>query len=219
MKHSLALVLALSSGFALTSTAQTQAAPAGQAKIAVIAFQAAVSQTNEFQRNFADLGKKYDPKRQELKTLTDEIDTLQKQLQAQADKLSDPERASRAKTIDDKQKQAQRLAQDAQTDYQADMQEMFNGVATKVGDLMISYAQQQGYTLVLDAGQQQTPVVLYASDSTNITKAVIDAYNLKSGIPAPPAQPAGAAPRPGATAPKLPAKPVAKPAAKPAAAR
>ncbi len=32
--------------------------------------------------------------------------------------------------------------------------------------------------------------MLYASESTNITKQIIDAYNLKSGVPAPPAQPA-----------------------------
>jgi outer membrane protein len=38
--------------------------------------------------------------------------------------------------------------------------------------------------------------VLYANESTNITKQVIDAYNLKSGVPAPPAQPAAAAPAP-----------------------
>ena len=31
----------------------------GPSKVAVIAFQAAVSQTNEFQRDFADLQKKY----------------------------------------------------------------------------------------------------------------------------------------------------------------
>jgi outer membrane protein len=38
--------------------------------------------------------------------------------------------------------------------------------------------------------------VLFAADSTNITKEVIDAYNVKSGVPAPPAQPATAAPNP-----------------------
>ena len=56
---------------------------AGPAKVAVIAFQAAVMKTNEFQRNFADLQKKYDPKRQELKALANEIDTLTKQLDDQ----------------------------------------------------------------------------------------------------------------------------------------
>ena len=154
-----------------------------------------MAQTNEGQRNFADLQKKYEPKRAQLKSLADEIDSLEKQLQAQGDKLSDIERANRAKTIDDKKKQAQRLQEDATTDLQGEMQETYNGLASKVYDVLASYAQQHGYTLVLDVAQQQTPV-LYATESTNITKAVIDAYNVKSGVPAPPAPPAGAAPAP-----------------------
>jgi len=160
-----------------------------------------VAQTNEGQRNFADLQKKYAPREAQLKTLGEEIDTLTKQLQAQGDKLSDAERASRAKTIDDKNKQAKRMLEDAQNDMNSEMQEMYNGLASKVYDVLASYAQQQGFTLVLDVAQQQNPV-LYASDSTNITKAVIDAYNVKSGVPAPPAQPAAAA---APSTPKAPA--------------
>jgi outer membrane protein len=210
MKRSIALAFTLASGFALSAAAQTPAAPAaaptGPAKIAVIAFQAAVGQTNEFQRNFADLQKKYEPKRTQLKTLSDEVDNLTKQLQTQGDKLSDAERASRAKTIDDKKKQLQRQGEDAQNDFQGEMQEMYNGVASKVYDVLSTYAQQQGFTLVLDVSQQQNPV-LYAHESTNITKPILDAYNVKSGVPAPPAQPAGSAPAPAAPrpAPKAPA--------------
>ena len=202
MKRSLALIVSLVSGIVLSAAAQTSpspAAPAGPAKVAVIAFQAAVGQTNEFQRNFADLQKKYEPKRAQLKTQADEIDGLEKQLQAQADKLSDAERANKAKVIDDKKKQAQRFAEDAQNDLQGEMQEIYNGVASKVYDVLATYAQQQGFTLVMDGStnQQQAPVVLYASPSTDITKAVIDAYNVKSGVPAPPAQPTAMAPKPG----------------------
>ena len=156
-------------------------------------------------RNFADLQKKYEPKRAQLKTMADEIDGLEKQLQAQGDKLSDAERASRAKTIDDKKKQAQRFAEDAQNDLTQEMQEVYNGVASKVYDVLATYAQQQGFTLVVDGStnQQQAPVVLYASPSTDITKAIIDAYNVKSGVPAPPPQPAATAPA--KVAPKVPA--------------
>ena len=190
MKRSLALIATLASGFVLSAAAQTStapaaAAPAGPAKIAVIAFQVAVAQTNEGQRNFADLQKKYDPKRQQLKVLSDEVDNLTKQLQAQGDKLSPAEQQSRAKAIDDKKKQLQREAEDAQNDFQSEMQELYNGLASKVYDVLASYSQQHGYTLVLDVAQQQNPV-LYASESTNITKQIIDAYNLKSGVPAPP---------------------------------
>ena len=199
MKRSLAILVTLASGLVLSAAAQTSpAASAGPAKVAVIAFQAAVGQTNEFQRDFADLQKKYEPKRNQLKSMADEIDTLEKQLQAQGDKLSDAERASKAKTIDDKKKQAQRFAEDAQNDLTQEMQEVYNGVASKVYDVLASYAQQQGFTLVVDgsSNQQQAPVVLYASPSTDITKAVIDAYNLKSGVPPPPPPPTAAAPKP-----------------------
>jgi outer membrane protein len=205
MKRSLALAVSLASGLALHAAAQapaaapaapsaaaaTPTAPAGPTKIAVVAFQVAVAQTNEGQRNFADLQKKYDPKRQQLKTLSDDIDNLTKQLQTQGTTLSEAERANRAKTIDDKKKQLQREAEDAQNDMQQEMQDLYNGLASKVYDVLAAYAQQHGYTLVLDVAQQQTPV-LYATESTNITKAVIDAYNAKSGVPAPPAGPPAA---------------------------
>jgi hypothetical protein len=42
------------------------------------------------------------------------------------------------------------------------MQETFNGVAQKVGEVLIAYSQQHGFTLVLDGGDQQTQMVLYA---------------------------------------------------------
>jgi outer membrane protein len=184
-------------------TAQPAAAtaPAGPAKIAVIAFQVAVAQTNEGQRNFADLEKKFDPKRQQLKGLSDEIDTLTKQLQTQGASLNEAERASRAKAIDDKKKQLDREASDLRDAGQQDMQDLYNSLASKVYDVMQSYAEQQGFTLVLDISQQQSPV-LYANDASNITKPVIEAYNVKSGVPA---QPAGEAPaRPTAPKPAAP---------------
>ncbi len=195
MKRSLATALVMASGLSLGAFAQSSSAPAAAAaqpsKVAVIAFQAVVAQTNEFQRNYADLEKKFDPRRQQLKTQSDQIDAMTKQLQSQAASLSDAERTSRAADIENKKKQLQRDLQDAQSDFQQEMQDMFNAVAQKVGQVMQSYASQQGYTLVLDASQQDSPI-LFATDATNITKPVLDAYNQKSGIPAPPV----AAPQP-----------------------
>ncbi len=215
MKHNLISIATLASCLVVNAAAQSPAvssatAPAGPPKIAVVAFQEAVAQTNDFQRKFADLQKKYDPKRQEIKTLNDEIASLQKELQAQATTLSDADRAKRAKTLDDKQKLLKRNAQDAQNDFQTDMQQTFADVAPKVAEVMNTYAQQHGFTVVLDGGNQQTPVVLYASPSSDITKAVVDAYNVKSGVPAPPAQPSAGASAPSSTpratvAPKKPA--------------
>jgi outer membrane protein len=218
MKRTIATVAALASCLALNAAAQTSAAteaapttsaPSGPAKIAIVVFQQAVAQTNDFQRRFADLQKKYDPKRQQIQTLNTEIASLQKELQAQSATLSDAQRATKAKQLDDKQKELKRTGEDAQGDFQQDMQQTFAAVAGKVSETLDAYAKEHGYTLVLDGGNQQVPVVLYANQSTDITKAVIDAYNTKSGIPAPehpaaasaPSAPAplGTTPRPAAT--------------------
>ena len=211
----------LASGLALSAAAQTPAAPhraataphtatapAGPAKIAVIAFQIAVAQTNEGQRDFADLQKKFDPKRQELKALSDQIDTMTKQLQADSAKLTDAQRQAQANAIDTKKKQLQRSSEDAQSDFSQQMQDLYNTLASKVYDVMENYAQQKGFTLVLDISSQQTPV-LYANAATNITKEVVDVYNAKSGVPAPPPQASQSGGLPSAPAPAPAASPAA----------
>jgi outer membrane protein len=169
----------------------TAAAPVPAAKVAVVAFQAAVTQTNEFQRDAADLAKKYDPRRVQIKAEGDELDNLTKQLQTPGAQLSDAERANRARIIDEKKKKLDRDTQDAQSDFQTDMQQIINDVAGKVGELMSDYAEKHGYTLVLDEGDQQTQTVLYALPAMEITREVIDAYNTRSGVPAPAPQAPG----------------------------
>lgn len=206
MKRTFALVLMLASGMFLSAVAHTQTAPAAAptaapARIAVVAFQLAVAQTNEGQRDFADLQKKYAPKEAALKTLSDEIDSLTKQLQTQGANMPQAEQVSKAKTLDEKKKQLDRDSEDARNDFQQDMQDMYQGLASKVYDVMQAYAEQQGFTLILDISQQQTPV-LFASQGTNITKQVIEAYNVKSGVPAPP--PSAEAPKPAAPRPAAP---------------
>jgi outer membrane protein len=220
MKRSHVFATLLASGFALSAAqlmpviAQTKpaaaaapAAPAGPSKIAVINFQAAVAQTNEGQRNFADLQKKYLPRENALKTRNDEIESLTKQLQSQGATLSEAARATQAKAIDEKKKRLDRDLEDLRNEGTQEIQQMYNGLASKVYDVLASYAQQQGYTLVLDASQQQNPI-LYAHESTNISKPVIEAYNVKSGVPAPPPQPASA-PAAKPAAPKAPSAPPA----------
>ena len=217
MLSSLPLVCLLASGIGASALAQgaaagasTAAATPGVTKIAVINFQAAVAQTNEGKRNFGELQKKFDPKRTQLKSLQDEIDNLKKQLQASGDKLSDAERQTRLKTIDEKEKEYQRTGEDASNDFQQEMQQTYQQLAEKVFNTVQSYAEQNGYSVVLDASaspQQGVPTVLWANKTTDITAAVIQAYNAKSGVPAPAAPasssvPSAPAPTHSATAPR-----------------
>jgi outer membrane protein len=224
MKRSLTFVCILASGIGATALAQASSAaipsapvPASAtapapvtAKIAIIQFQQAVAATNEGQRDFAELRKKFEPKQTQLKTLSDEIDGLKKQLQTQGATLSESARADLTRQIDDKTKSLQRSAEDAQNDFQTETGETYQKVAEKVYQVLQAYATQAGYTLVLDASAQQSPV-LWANQGTDISQAVVEAYNQKSGIPAPTnATAPSTAPR--STAPaRTPTKPATTP--------
>lgn len=216
MNRTLSLVCLLAAGLSTTAVAQanlpsapekasatTKAPVAMPAKVAVIAFQAAVARTNEGQRNIAQIQQKYEPQQTKLKNLSAEVDSLKKQLQASGSTLSDEERATRTKDIDTKEKELQRDAEDAQGNFQGDMNDMYQKLAAKVYEVVNAYAKENGYTLVVDISSQQSPV-LYVDPATDITGAIIQAYNAKSGVPAPAAAAAPAAThatRP-ATAPK-----------------
>ena len=192
MKRSFSLVCVMIASFGLTAMAQTSHsvpnAPGmggSHQKIAVIMFQAAVARTNEGERDFQNLEKKFAPKNNQLKEQNDEITALKKQLQTQAKTLSAAQRQEKVNQINEKEKALQQQVQDARSEFQNEMGTTFNTLAKKVGAVMTSYAQAHGYSVVLDASGQGSPV-LWASPTTDITKAVIAAYNKKSGVPAPP---------------------------------
>jgi Skp family chaperone for outer membrane proteins len=217
MNRPLVLVSALGVGI-MTAAGQTPAstAPAPQpaaaetavapqaipAKIALIAFEQAVFATNEGQRTVQDVQDKYKPKKTQIDTLAQEVDSLKKQLQSAPATLSDEERATRLKNIDTKEKQLNRDAEDAQTAYNADLQEAYGKVAAKVSVTLKDYVAKNGYTLLLDVSNQQSNV-MWAVPSTDVTQAVVTAYNTSSGVAAPvpsgPSAPSAARPRPTTT--------------------
>lgn len=211
----LAAALTTASGLAQTTAAPAPAAPttapaavapqAIPAKIAIIEYEQAAAATNEGQRSLQELQKKYEPQKTKLDALATEIDSLQKQLQASGSTLSEEERASRARAIDTKQKQYQRDGEDASNAYNADVQDAIGKIAQKLGPVVLKYVQQNGYTMLIDNnGQQQGGMTLmWAVPGTDISQAIVDAYNTSSGVAAPTPQ-APSATRPRSTTPSAP---------------
>jgi outer membrane protein len=181
------------------------------AKIAVIEYEQATAATNEGQRALQALQKKYEPQKNQLQALQTEIESLTKQLQNAPATMTDEEKASRARTIDTKQKQLQRDGDDATAAFNAEMQETLGAVAKKLGPIVIKYVQDNGYTMLLDnTGQQGGLSVLWTQPgTTDISQAVVDAYNASSGVAAPavPSAPSATRPRPSTTTPAKPAAP------------
>jgi Skp family chaperone for outer membrane proteins len=202
---------------AAPATPAAPAAPAGPVptKIGVVNIQQAIGECAEGKKEIDALQQKFTPKQAELKTQSDEVESLKKQYQAQADKLSDDEKNSRAKAIDTKQKSLQRNYEDAQAEFQQAEQDVINRIGAKMITVLEKYASANGYAVVLDVSNPQTSPVLWATQGTVITKDLVDAYDKENpagaSAPAPkPAGSAGTATRP-ATAPARPAPTPKKP--------
>lgn len=198
MNRTLALVAALAAGItpaagvAQTAAPQKAATPAAvapqaiPAKIALIEYEQAAAATNEGERSLQELQKKYEPKKTQLQALAQEIDAMKKQAQSAPATQSEAERAARLRAIDTKEKQLQRDGEDASNAYNADVQEALGKVAKKLGPIVIKYVQQNGYTMLLNnTGQQGGIGVLWTLPGTDISQAVVDAYNASSGVAAP----------------------------------
>jgi outer membrane protein len=231
MNRTVALVTALAAGMTsaagVTQTAGSQApattpstapttAPAAvrapvalqvvPAKIAVIEFAQVTAATNEGQRALQALQKKYEPQKNQLQALQTEIESLTKQLQSAPATMTEEERASRTRTIDTKQKQLQRDGDDATNAFNAELQDTLGVVEKKLGPVVIKYVQDNGYTMLLDnSGQQGGLSVLWLQPgTTDISQAILDAYNASSGVAAPAVPSAPSATRPRTTTPPKP---------------
>ena len=190
------------------SAAAALAAKATGTKVGTINIEQAIFASNEGRRDFEALSKKFEPKQNELKGLADELDSLQKQLTAQQDKLNDESRDKLVKQIETKKKSFDRATQDAQEDFQNQQGEIGNKILTKMAPLIVKYASENGYGIILDTSQQwpRGPVIWYGP-AVDITQPIVEAYNVQSGVPAPAA---------GST-PAKPVRPASSPASKPAA--
>jgi len=204
----LTVVLAL--GLSTASRAQAPAdgasAAATTSKVGIVSIQDAIANTNEGKKESEALQKKFASRQAALQSQGEEVENLKKQLQAQGDKLSDEERNNRIRTATEKQKTLQRNGEDFQNEVQQAEQEVLNRLGKKMLDVLEKYSRDNGYSVVMDVSNPQTPV-LYANPGTNITRQLIDAYNAQSPATAPAAKPAASnSPKPaGAAASRPPA--------------
>jgi outer membrane protein len=193
---------------ASTPSTPTSTGPA-PTKIGVVNIQQAIQECAEGKKEIDALQQRFSPKQVELKQQSDDVEALKKQYQAQADKLSDEEKSSRAKAIDTKQKTLQRNYEDAQAEFQQAEQDVINRIGTKMVSVLEKYSNANGFAVVLDVSNPQTSPVLWATQGTVITKELVDAYDKENpaGATAPATKPAGAAKQPAPRPASTPARP------------
>jgi len=199
---------------AAPSSAASGPAPSTGTRVGTINIEQAVFGSNEGRRDAEALSKKLEPKQTELKNKSDEIESLKKQLNTQSASLNDDARQTLVKQIESKQKIFDRDMQDAQEDFTNQQREIMSRILQKMAPVIQKFAAENGYGVLLDtsAPWPQGPVIPL-SDAMDVTKPVVDAYNVQSGVPAPAASAPAVKPTSTRTTPVT--KPATTPASKP----
>jgi outer membrane protein len=195
-------------GFAASAVAQTQAPAPAQAKppaapftvptkIAIINMAQAIASTKEGQKAATEINNKYAPRKAEFDKRQLEIEALTNQLNNGRATMSDEAQKKLAADIQAKGTAAKRYGEDAQAEMENDDAKIGQELQQKMGQLIQQYAIQNGYAVVLNYGDQQSPV-LWAATATLITEDMVKLYDQVHPVKE-----------------EAPTKPVAKPPAAP----
>jgi outer membrane protein len=201
--------------FALAFGAVAHSQSATPTKVAIISVQQAILQTKEGQKASADLQAKFMPRRQQLDKKQQDIQALQDQMKKGSATMSEEAKQKLTRDIDSNTKNLQRDGEDFEADVNQEEGKIMQDLGQKMMDVVIKYATQNGYAMVLDVSNQQTPV-LWADPSADITTEIIKLYDQAhpgSGAGAPAAAPKPAttpAAAPGSAKPATPPPPTAK---------
>ena len=169
------------------------------AKIGTISVQGAIVGTKDGQKASQELDTKFTPKKKEFDTRQNEIAQLQDQYNKGGNLMSDDKRNQLARDIDEKKKRLERDMQDANEELQSEQQRVLQGLGQRMMAVITKYASDNGYSMILDVSNPNTPV-LYAATGIDITQDIIALYDKTSangGPASPPATPTGAAKTPG----------------------
>ena len=204
MKSTLSVLAFL--GLTIAGSAQT----AG--KVGVINIQSAIISTNDGKKAASEIQSRFTPKKAEVDKRQGELNQLQDQLNRGRNTLSEEARQNLVRDIDQKTKSLKYFTEDAQAELNQEEQKAMGELGGRIMAVIDKYAKDHGYTLILDVSAPQTPV-LYASNTIDITRDIIELYDKNA--------PAGASAAPASGIVKPPAAggvtaPAAPPAAKPA---
>ena len=187
---------------AASTVAFGQSAPT---KVGVINIQSAIVSTRDGQKAAQELETKRSPKAKEFEKRQADIRQLQDSLNRGGNAMADAAKQDLVRNIDAKTKAFNRDLEDAQAEWDQDQQKVLQDLGQKIMVVIDKYAKDNGYSLILDVSNPQTPV-LYASNAIDVTKDIIDLYDKNA--------PSATAPKP-ATGTPTTAAPAQTPAVKP----
>jgi outer membrane protein len=182
--------------------AETPAAP----KIGVIEVQRIIQESAIGKEALAKIQKLQQSKQEELSKRQKELRDLEQRIQQQGKTLSEDAMEKLQKDYQAKAVDLKRFQDDAQRDLEEAQRKELKTLEERIMPVIDTIGKEMGYNLIFNKFNSG---LLFASDDTDITNAIITRFNMQIAAPATATKPAAAA-----TAPSKPAAPAPTPAPK-----
>ncbi|HKD07441.1 MAG TPA: OmpH family outer membrane protein [Bryobacteraceae bacterium] len=195
------------SRFFLLPALALAALSASAQKMAVIDMQGAILQTNDGKKASAELKAKYDPVQQALAKRGQDLQAKQQQYQKNSAAMSDADKATAERELQELGAKLKRDADDARQDATAEQNKALGPILQRLDAVMRKYASEKQITMIVDLSAQPNNLLMSAA-SVNITNDIIALYNQPQAGPAPSSLKPPAATSPAGTN-KTPAPPAA----------
>ena len=141
-----------------------------QIKVGVVNVQKAMLDSDELKKTSAEIEAKYKPRQDELQKLQNDLQSIQQQLSS--NKLTPQAQADLQIQGTRKQRDAQRLSDDLQAEFDRDRQDVLSKAAQKMQEVVKKLAEEKGLDVVVDVSQ-----TLYYKPSLDLTADALAAYN------------------------------------------
>jgi outer membrane protein len=161
---------AIRTGLLCLAIAPFAATASAQVKVAIVNAQKAMADSDELKKASAAVEAKYKPRQDELNKLQADLQSIEQQLQS--GKLNQQAAADLQLQGQRKQRDAQRISDDLQADFEKDRQEIIGKASQKMQQVIAKLAEEKGVDLIIDASQ-----TLYFKPTLDLTPDAVAAYN------------------------------------------
>jgi len=161
------------------NTAAAQPGGTGaEGKVAILFFGAFREGITEMKNRLDALNAEFEPKNKEIQALRERIQNLNNQIQTQGGTVQPAVRNQWAEEAADKDKLLKRMVEDTDALAKKRFEEVGGPIQEKILRFLEQYSQQRGIVMVFEGGAlQQSAVMLFAAQPTNITDDFIKEYN------------------------------------------
>jgi outer membrane protein len=141
-------------------------------KIGFVDLQRVIDSSEQGKNAHEAIQKKADDLNHQAKKLKDEIQAMRDDYDKQADLLTIEAKAEKQDAIAKKELDYNRFVKDSQTELKMAEQRALKQLLEDVGALVVKYGKENGYTVILEAGN-----ILYGAENIELTNEIIKVYN------------------------------------------